>query len=38
MRIAKEVRHGFLMLPYYSLFDDLEYTGAGPHRHPKRQS
>ena len=25
-RIAKEVRHELLMLPYYSLFDDLEYS------------
>src|SRR5690349_17154064 len=24
-RIAKEVRHELLMLPYYSLFDDLEF-------------
>ena len=24
--IAKEVRHELLMLPYYSLFDDLEYS------------
>lgn len=29
MRIAKEVRHELLMLPYYSLFDDLEYTVQG---------
>ena len=27
--IAKEVRHELLMLPYYSLFDDLEYTVQG---------
>ncbi|MFZ0913031.1 MAG: BON domain-containing protein [Candidatus Korobacteraceae bacterium] len=27
--IAKEVRHEMLMLPYYSLFDDLEYTVQG---------
>jgi hyperosmotically inducible protein len=27
--IAKEVRHKLLMLPYYSLFDDLEYTVQG---------
>jgi len=25
-RIAREVRHELLMLPYYSLFDDLEYS------------
>jgi len=25
-RIAKEVRHELLMLPYYSLFDDLEFS------------
>jgi len=25
-KIAKEVRHELLMLPYYSLFDDLEYS------------
>ena len=25
-KIAKEVRHELLMLPWYSLFDDLEYT------------
>ncbi len=29
MRIAKEVRHELLMLPYYSLFDDLEYSVQG---------
>ena len=29
IRIAKEVRHELLMLPYYSLFDDLEYTVQG---------
>ncbi len=28
-KIAKEVRHELLMLPYYSLFDDLEYTVQG---------
>ena len=28
-RIAKEVRHELLMLPYYSLFDDLEYSVQG---------
>ena len=28
-RIAKEVRHELLMLPWYSLFDDLEYTVQG---------
>ncbi len=28
-RIAKEVRHEILMLPWYSLFDDLEYTVQG---------
>ncbi len=27
--IAREVRHELLMLPYYSLFDDLEYTVQG---------
>src|ERR1019366_1768894 len=27
--IAKEVRHKLLMLPYYSLFDDLEYNVQG---------
>src|SRR5580700_4785059 len=27
--IAKAVRHELLMLPYYSLFDDLEYTVQG---------
>ncbi len=27
--IAKEVRHELLMLPYYSLFDDLEYNVQG---------
>ena len=27
--IAKEVRHELLMQPYYSLFDDLEYTVQG---------
>lgn len=25
-RIAREVRHELLMLPYYSVFDDLEYS------------
>jgi hyperosmotically inducible protein len=29
MQIAKEVRHELLMLPYYSLFDDLEYSVQG---------
>ena len=28
-KIAKEVRHELLMIPYYSLFDDLEYTVQG---------
>jgi len=28
-RIAKEVRHELLMLPYYSLFDDLQHTVQG---------
>lgn len=28
-RIAKEVRHELLMLPYYSLFDDLGFTVRG---------
>lgn len=28
-KIAKEVRHELLMLPYYSLFDDLEYSVQG---------
>lgn len=28
-RIAMEVRHELLMLPYYSLFDDLEYSVQG---------
>jgi osmotically-inducible protein OsmY len=28
-RIAKEVRHELLMLPYYSLFDNLGYTVQG---------
>lgn len=27
--IAKEVRHELLMLPWYSLFDDLEFTVQG---------
>ncbi len=27
--IAKEVRHELLMLPFYSLFDDLEYSVQG---------
>ena len=27
--IAREVRHVLLMLPYYSLFDDLEYSVQG---------
>jgi hyperosmotically inducible protein len=28
-KIAKEVRHEILMLPWYSLFDDLEFTVQG---------
>lgn len=28
-RIAKEVRHELVMLPYYSIFDDLEFTVNG---------
>ena len=28
-KIAKEVRHELLMLPYYSLFDDLEFMVQG---------
>ncbi len=28
-RIVKEVRHELVMLPYYSLFDDLEYQVNG---------
>jgi hyperosmotically inducible periplasmic protein len=28
-RIAKQVRHEILLLPYYSLFDDLEYSVEG---------
>jgi hyperosmotically inducible protein len=28
-RIAKEVRHELLMLPWYSLFDDLEFSVQG---------
>jgi BON domain-containing protein len=28
-KLAKEVRHELLMLPYYSLFDDLEYSVKG---------
>ncbi len=28
-KIAKEVRHELLMLPYYSIFDDLGYTVQG---------
>src|ERR1035438_366611 len=28
-KIAKEVRHEILMLPWYSLFDDLEFTVEG---------
>ena len=28
-KIATEVRHELLMLPYYSLFDDLEYSVQG---------
>jgi hyperosmotically inducible periplasmic protein len=29
IKIASEVRHQLLMLPYYSLFDDLEYSVQG---------
>jgi hyperosmotically inducible protein len=29
VKIASEVRHQLLMLPYYSLFDDLEYSVQG---------
>lgn len=29
INIAKEVRHQLLKLPYYSLFDDLEYSVQG---------
>lgn len=28
-KIAKEVRHEILMLPWYSLFDDIEFTVQG---------
>jgi len=28
-RISKEVRHELVMLPYYSIFDDLEYSVNG---------
>lgn len=28
-RIAKEVRHELVMLPYYSIFDDLEFAVSG---------
>src|SRR5579884_3333439 len=28
-RITREVRHELLMLPYYSVFDDLEYSVQG---------
>lgn len=28
-RIVKSVRHELLMLPYYSIFDDLSYTVSG---------
>ena len=28
-RIAKEVRHELVMLPYYGVFDDLEYSVTG---------
>lgn len=28
-RIAKQVRHEVLLLPYYSLFDDIEYSVEG---------
>lgn len=30
-RIAKEVRHELVMLPYYSVFDDLAYKVNGSH-------
>jgi hyperosmotically inducible protein len=30
-RIAKEVRHELLMIPYYTLFDDLGFTVKGNH-------
>jgi len=30
-RIAKEVRHELVMLPYYSVFDDLAYRVDGSH-------
>lgn len=30
-RIAKEVRHELLMIPYYTLFDDLGFTVRGTH-------
>lgn len=29
-RIAKEVRHELLMIPYYTLFDDLGFVVRGP--------
>jgi hyperosmotically inducible periplasmic protein len=29
VKIAEQVRHQLLMLPYYSLFDDLEYSVQG---------
>lgn len=29
LRIVKEVRHELIMLPYYSLFDDLEFSVNG---------
>jgi len=29
VNIAKEVRHSLLKLPYYSMFDDLEYSVQG---------
>src|SRR5579864_3151111 len=28
-RVVKEVRHELVMLPYYSIFDDLEYSVSG---------
>src|SRR5271165_3452945 len=30
-RITKEVRHELVMLPYYSVFDDLAYKVDGSH-------
>src|ERR1700742_1556666 len=29
VKIAQQVRHQLLLLPYYSLFDDLEYSVQG---------